>query len=106
YVGWRGCDVKGAMEEATGVRRELENAANACALSEVWFGHTEKIRDFVVVTVSEGIGTGVFLNGQLVRGRTGMAGEFGHVPLDPSGPSCGCGGKGRWAVYGSDRAAL
>src|SRR5207249_4525936 len=64
------------------------------------------IRDFVVVTVSEGIGTGVFLNGQLVRGRTGMAGEFGHVPLDPSGPSCACGGKGCWEVYGSNRAAL
>ncbi|PYU42474.1 MAG: sugar kinase [Acidobacteria bacterium] len=105
-LGWPDFDLKGAIERATGVRVELENAANACALAEVWFGHTEKIRDFVVVTVSEGIGTGVFLNGQLVRGRTGMAGEFGHVPLDPSGPSCACGGKGCWEVYGSNRAAL
>ncbi|GAC1703272.1 MAG: hypothetical protein NVS9B4_10910 [Candidatus Acidiferrum sp.] len=88
------------------MRVELENAANACVLAEVWFGHKEKIRDFVVVTVSEGIGTGVFANGQLLRGLNGMAGEFGHVPLDPKGPPCACGGRGCWEVYGSNRAAL
>jgi predicted NBD/HSP70 family sugar kinase len=105
-LGWPDFDLKGAIERATGMRVELENAANACALSEVWFGHMEKIRDFVVVTVSEGIGTGVFLNGQLVRGLNGMGGEFGHVPLDPGGPPCACGGRGCWEVYGSNRAAL
>jgi predicted NBD/HSP70 family sugar kinase len=105
-LGWPDFDFKGAIERATGMRVELENAANACALAEVWFGHREKIRDFVVVTVSEGIGTGVFVNGQLARGRKGMAGEFGHVPLDPSGPVCACGGRGCWEVYGSNRAAL
>ncbi len=103
---WPDFDLKGAIEKATGLRVELENAANACALAEVWFGHTEKIRDFVVVTISEGLGTGVFVNGQLARGRDGMAGEFGHVPLDPSGPACSCGGRGCWEVYGSNRAAL
>jgi len=46
------------------------------------------------------------LNGQLVRGANGMAGEFGHVPLDPKGPVCGCGGRGCWEVYASNRAAL
>jgi predicted NBD/HSP70 family sugar kinase len=105
-LGWPDFDLKGAIEQATGMRVELENAANACALAEVWFGHAEKIRDFVVVTVAEGIGTGVFVNGQLARGRKGMAGEFGHVPLDPTGPPCACGGKGCWEVYGSNRAAL
>jgi len=105
-LGWSDFDLKGAIEKATGLRVELENAANACALAEVWFGHTEKVRDFVVVTVSEGIGTGVFMNGQLARGLTGMAGEFGHVSLDPSGPLCSCGGRGCWELYGSNRAAL
>jgi len=87
-LGWPEFDFKGTIEQATGMRVELENAANACALAEVWFGHGEKVRDFVVVTVSEGIGTGVFANGQLIRGFNSMAGEFGHVPLDPNGPLC------------------
>jgi len=64
------------------------------------------VRDLVVVTVSEGIGTGIFLNGQLMRGTHGMAGEFGHVSLDPEGPKCTCGGKGCWEVLASNRAAL
>src|SRR5437879_2374302 len=102
---WREFDLKTAIEKATGLSVELENAANACCLAEVWFGQAEKIRDMVVVTVSEGIGTGIFLNGQLMRGSNGMAGEFGHVSIDPEGPSCTCGGRGCWEVYGSNRAA-
>jgi predicted NBD/HSP70 family sugar kinase len=105
-LGWADFDFKGAIQKATGMRVELENAANACALAEVWFGHREKVRDFVVVTVSEGVGTGVFLNGQLAKGLKGMAGEFGHVSLNPDGPACACGGRGCWEVYGSNRAAL
>jgi len=103
---WREFDLKTSIEKATGLSVELENAANACVLAEVWFGHAEKIRDMVVVTVSEGIGTGIFLNGQLMRGAHGMTGEFGHVALDPTGPACTCGGRGCWEVYGSNRAAL
>ena len=105
-LGWPEFDLKGAIEKVTGMRVDLENAANACVLAEVWFGHQERMGDFVVVTVSEGIGTGVFVNGQLIRGFNGMAGEFGHVSLDPSGPACTCGGRGCWEVYASNRAAL
>ena len=103
---WRQFDLKGAIERSTGLRVELENAANACVLAEVWFGHTENVRDMVVVTVSEGIGTGIFLNGQLMRGSHGMAGEFGHVSLDPAGPLCTCGRRGCWEVFASNRAGL
>ena len=103
---WCDFDLKGPLEQATGMRVELENAAIACALAEVWFGHLEKIRDFVVVTVAEGIGTGIFMNGQLAQSRHGMTGEFGHVPLDPTGPPCSCGGRGCWEVFASNRAAL
>jgi predicted NBD/HSP70 family sugar kinase len=105
-LGWPEFDLKGAIERATGLRVEMENAANACALAEVWFGNTDRLHDFVVVTISEGVGTAVFANGQLTRGLNGMAGEFGHVPLDPAGPLCGCGGRGCWEVYASNRAAL
>ena len=103
---WPEFDFKRAVEKATGMRVELENAANACVLAEAWFGHAERLHDLVVVTVSEGIGTGIFMNGQLARGLNGMAGEFGHVPLDPDGPPCACGGRGCWEVYASNRAAL
>ena len=103
---WPDFDFKGAIEQSTGMRVELENAANACVLAEVWFGHTERVHDFVVVTISEGIGTGVFMNGQLARGLNGMAGEFGHVSMDPNGPLCTCGGRGCWEVFASNRAAL
>ena len=104
---WSEFDLKGPIEEATGIRVELENAANACVLAEVWFGHAaEKVPDLIVLTVAEGVGTGVFSNGQLVRGANGMAGEFGHVSLDPDGPECACGRRGCWEVYASNRAAL
>jgi predicted NBD/HSP70 family sugar kinase len=99
-------DLKGPIEKATGIQVQLENAANACVLAEVWFGHLEKIRDMVVITIAEGVGTGIFANGQLVRGLNGMAGEFGHIPLDPNGPPCTCGGRGCWEVFASNRAAL
>ena len=103
---WSNFDLKGIVEKATGMQVELDNAANACVLAEVWFGNAEKVRDMVVVTVSEGIGTGLFINGHLARGLHGLAGEFGHVSLNPDGPVCSCGGRGCWEVYGSNRAAL
>jgi predicted NBD/HSP70 family sugar kinase len=103
---WQGVDIRNPIAKATGLDVTVENAANACVLAAVWFDHMEDCRNLVVVTISEGIGTGVWANGQLVRGLNGMAGEFGHVPLDPNGPACGCGGKGCWEVFGSNRAAL
>jgi predicted NBD/HSP70 family sugar kinase len=102
---WGEFDLKSSLEKSTKLRVELENAANACVLAEIWFGRAEQVRDMVVVTISEGIGTGIFLNGQLMRGDHGMAGEFGHVSLDPNGPKCTCGGRGCWEVSGSTRAA-
>jgi predicted NBD/HSP70 family sugar kinase len=102
---WPEYDIRGPLEKATGLGVELENAANACVLAAAWFDHIES-RNMVVVTVSEGIGTGILMNGQLVRGLSGLAGEFGHVPLDPNGPVCSCGSRGCWEVFGSNRAAL
>jgi predicted NBD/HSP70 family sugar kinase len=85
----------------------LENAANACALAEFWFGrHSEGVRNLIAVTVSEGIGCGLILNGQIVRGATGMAGEFGHVTIVEDGLECRCGNRGCWEVYASNSAAV
>ena len=103
---WPEFDLKTPIERATGMQVEMENAANACVLAEIWFGHGEVVDNMIVVAVSEGIGTGIFVNHQLVKGLNGMAGEFGHVPLDPHGPPCACGGRGCWEVFGSNRAAL
>jgi predicted NBD/HSP70 family sugar kinase len=102
---WPEYDIRGPLEEAAGLGVEIENAANACVLAAVWFDHVES-RNMVVVTVSEGIGTGILVNGELVRGLSGLAGEFGHVPLDLNGPVCSCGSRGCWEVFASNRAAL
>jgi predicted NBD/HSP70 family sugar kinase len=105
-LAWRDVELRSPIVKETGLEVELENAANACVLAAVWFDRMEEGRNLVVVTVSEGIGTGILANGQLVRGLNGMAGEFGHVPLDPKGPVCGCGSRGCWEVFASNRAAL
>jgi predicted NBD/HSP70 family sugar kinase len=105
-LNWPVLGIKSRIQRATGLRVEMDNVANACALSEVWFGDSDSMHDLVVVNVSEGIGTGIFTNGQLLRGANGMAGEFGHVQIDPEGPLCACGNHGCWETLASNRAAL
>jgi predicted NBD/HSP70 family sugar kinase len=105
-LGWHQVDLKEPLESATGLPVQIENAANACALAEVWSGPHEGMSDLVAVTVSDGIGTGIIANGHLVRGPSGAAGEFGHVCLDPQGPECKCGARGCWEVFASNAAAV
>lgn len=103
---WPQFDIRRAIERGTGLKVELENAANACLLSELWFGHMDGVRNAVLITISEGVGAAVLANGQLVSGNGGMAGEFGHIPLDPKGPKCACGAMGCWETLASSTAAL
>jgi predicted NBD/HSP70 family sugar kinase len=103
---WPVLSLKAKMERATGLRVKMDNVANACALSEVWFGSSDGLHDLVVVAVSEGIGTGIFANGQLLRGENGMAGEFGHIQIQSDGPLCACGNRGCWETLASNRAAI
>jgi predicted NBD/HSP70 family sugar kinase len=103
---WPQFDVKQAVEAAMQLPVWMENAATACLLAELIFGNLDGNRDVVLVTVSEGVGTGVFANGRMVSGHQGMAGEFGHIILDASGPRCACGRTGCWEVFASTRAAL
>lgn len=104
---WGPIDLKPLLESAVGLPVVLENAACACALAELWFGRQpDSVRHLVAVTVSEGIGVGLLLNGQLLHGRDAMAGEFGHVTLDEDGPPCSCGKRGCWEQYASNSAAV
>lgn len=103
---WPEFDLKKPLEQATDLEVEMENAANACALAEVWFGASEKSENLMAITVAEGVGVGVVCDGRLLRGGRSMAGEFGHICLDPAGPPCGCGSRGCWEVYASNWAAL
>ena len=103
---WPSYDIKRTIEQGMGLATEMENAATACLMSELWFGRMDGVRDAVCITVSEGIGAGILANGHLISGRDGMAGEFGHICIDPSGPLCGCKQRGCWEVFGSCAAAL
>jgi predicted NBD/HSP70 family sugar kinase len=106
-LGWKPFDLKGPLEKATGLPVELENAANACALAELWSSrHGESVRNLVALTIAEGIGVGMILNGQLVTGSTGLAGEFGHVTVEENGPLCACGNRGCWEKCASSSAAV
>ena len=106
-LGWTGIDLKTPLEKATGLPVDFENAANVCALAELWSGrHGEGIRHLVALTVSEGIGVGMILNGQLFQGPTGLAGEFGHITIREDGPLCRCGNRGCWEVWASNTAAI
>jgi predicted NBD/HSP70 family sugar kinase len=103
---WADYDIKHAIEQKMQLQVELANAANACLLSELWSGKMDGVRNAVLVTVSEGIGAAILANGQIITSRSGLAGEFGHSPIDPSGPLCGCGQRGCWEVFASSNAAL
>ena len=105
-ISWPIGSIKSSVERATGLPVVVDNVANACALSEVWFGSSDGLHDLVVVNVSEGLGTGIFANGRILRGEGGSAGEFGHVQVDPNGLLCGCGSRGCWETVASNRAGM
>jgi predicted NBD/HSP70 family sugar kinase len=105
-IRWPIAQIKSRVEQATGLPVVADNVANACALSEVWFGDSDGMHDLVVVNVSEGLGTGIFANGRILRGESGSAGEFGHVQMDPNGLPCGCGSRGCWETLAANPAGL
>lgn len=103
---WKGTQLFPELEKALGMPLVIDNAANTAAMAQKWRGEYANVANIVTVSVSEGIGSGIVMNGQLVSGLEEMAGEFGHIPLDPDGPRCGCGNQGCWEVVASNRAAL
>jgi predicted NBD/HSP70 family sugar kinase len=103
---WPIVALKARMESATRLPVFMDNVANACALLEVWQSQSAEPHDLVVVEVSEGLGTGLYINGAIARGRGGMAGEFGHIRVDPRGVPCSCGNRGCWETVAAEPAAI
>jgi predicted NBD/HSP70 family sugar kinase len=109
YFNWRDLDVERRVSSATGLSVMIDNDANAAALAELWFGRPEvsSARDFIMVFVSEGVGTGIIFDGQIYRGTGGAAGEFGHMIIGQQAPAaCSCGSRDCWEAFASGRAAL
>jgi len=79
----------------------LTNDANAAAVGEMIFGGAKGIKDFIILTLGTGLGSGFVVNNQVVYGHTGFAGEYGHVTMIPGGRECGCGRKGCLETYAS-----
>lgn len=106
-LGWHDVDIREALEAAVGMPVQIENAPIACALAHMWMGEKgDGAGDFVYVTVSDGVGAGMVVNGQVVRGHGNTAGEFGHIALNPDGPRCLCGARGCFEAYTSNLATL
>lgn len=107
-LGWRDVDVRDLLADRAGLPVYIEGAPIACALGQMWLGEpgAEAPRDFAYVTVGDGVGAGVVVNGEVLRGAGYSAGEFGHVPLDLGGVRCMCGARGCLEAYTSNVATL
>jgi predicted NBD/HSP70 family sugar kinase len=103
---WPEFDIKKMVEGEMKLPVIMENDATACLMAELTFARMDGVQDAVLVAVAEGVGTCVLTNGQLLSGHNGMAGEYGHISVDPNGPRCGCGKNGCWELFSSSRAAL
>jgi len=107
-LGWRNVNLRDRLSAATGLPVQIENSGRACALAQTWALRADAAPpgDLVFVSVSDGLGVGVIVNGEVLRGRHNIAGEFGHVPLSLDGPRCACGSNGCWEAYVSNRATV
>jgi glucokinase-like ROK family protein len=105
---WRNVPFRKIFFEHIGLNIYVENDANAAAVAEHLFGVARKCDDFIFVVVSIGIGGGLFLNGNLYRGRYGFAGEIGHSPIvaEPYQNPCHCGNLGCWETYANQHSVI
>lgn len=101
---WEDVAVGPYFAERFGVPVQVENEANAGAMAEAWCGVARGTRHAVYYSVGIGVGTGIIIQGELVRGSGGMAGEIGHTTVDVTGPRCACGNRGCLEVYASEAA--
>lgn len=107
-LGWRDVDIREPLEAAIKLPVVVENSVKACVLAQVWAvrGHPPVDGPVVFVNASDGVGVGIAIDGQLLRGAYNNAGEFGHVALSMDGPWCSCGQRGCWEAYVSVRATV
>ena len=109
YFHWRDLPVSNIISAGTSLPVTIDNDANAVALAELWFGRPEvtDARDFILILVAEGVGTGIIIDGQVYRGERGAAGEFGHMIVGTKAPTaCSCGNYDCWEAFSSERAAV
>ena len=109
--GWEDYPVRAEIERRLGLPKNgarvvLENDANVAALGEQWLGAARGVPNMAVVTLGTGIGGGIVLEGKIWHGMNGMAGEFGHVTVEPEGHPCGCGNRGCAEQYASASAIM
>ena len=103
---WEGVAIEEALREALGVPVVAENDANLGALAEWTWGAGRGSSEFLYVTCAAGIGGGFVLDGKIYRGGDGMAGEIGHIVIEPNGPVCFCGSRGCLNTFASERSIL
>ena len=109
FFKWRDLPVAKMISLSTKLPVRIDNDANAVALAELWFGRPEvsDARDFIMVLVAEGVGTGIVFDGQVYRGERGAAGEFGHMIIGTHAPvACSCGNRDCWEAFSSEGATL
>ncbi|MFZ5869352.1 MAG: ROK family glucokinase [Actinomycetota bacterium] len=105
-LAWRDEPMRRDLEARTGLPVVVENDANAAAWGEFRHGAGREVDDMVLLTVGTGLGGGVVIDGNLLRGHSGFAAELGHVRVVPDGHRCGCGNRGCWEQYASGRALV
>jgi glucokinase len=97
---WQGVvPIAKKFEEALGVPVIVTNDANAAAVGEFTYGVARGMKNFIMITLGTGVGSGIYVNGQLVLGCDGLAGELGHLTVVPHGRTCGCGRIGCLETY-------
>ena len=96
-------DLAALVRQQFAVPVAITNDANAAAIGEMLFGGARGMRDFIVITLGTGLGSGIIVNGELVHGANGSAGELGHTIVDPEGRRCACGNRGCLETYVSAR---
>ncbi|MFT8649358.1 MAG: ROK family transcriptional regulator [Bifidobacterium psychraerophilum] len=92
--GWEGMDLTAPFRTAFNVPVNVDNDANASAFTEMRIGAASGVDNFVYIHADDGVGSGIVINGRLLRGITGLAGEIGHIQVDPLGSICSCGNRG------------
>lgn len=103
---WHNVDFGRRWEERFQLPVVVENNANAAALAEYYFGEAREAPSFIYLNASAGLGCGIVIDGRLFRGRSGFAGEVGHMTLDPDGELCSCGRRGCWETFVGPRAVV
>ncbi|HVV19692.1 MAG TPA: ROK family transcriptional regulator [Pseudonocardiaceae bacterium] len=105
-LGWEDVAIADRLVAETGLPVVVNNDVNALAVAEHWFGKGRSVQSFAVVTTGLGVGCGLVLNDRLHVGASGLAGEFGHLPLFPDGPPCTCGNRGCLEAVASFQAIV